>query len=453
MHITELAHVLDELRACVGQHRGQIWQPARDQLVVEVGSSKILIITGSGRARVHLSTSRPRQPQKPFSFQGACRARLGPTLTAVTLLEPNRAFELSFGRSTLYFQLFGRGLGLLMEGGLPVVGMDGPAPEELPSLGDPPGPPRPPRFTPREGESWNQAAEYFFRARQAEMDRKDLLARCRKRLSQEIKRLVRLVAGLERDLDASAQAPVLRGKADTLAANLHRVTRGAPSIRLPSLENPEEEVEIVLDPRKSPSENLNRLYNKARRLDRAADQVLERLDTQEQALATHRETLSALESLTLTELRDLEKSLPKQQRAPRVVDVRSDWDLWHGPAGMRLRVGRNERANRALCFSSSRGRDWWLHLRDRPGAHVVLSLAGTESPPLDALLAGAELVLTAARIPEGTAADVQYTQIRHLRPIPGETGGRVRVAKEKVLRAIREPANLQLWVREPRNQG
>ena len=36
MYATELAAVVESLQPLVGEHRGKIWQPSRDQLVIEV---------------------------------------------------------------------------------------------------------------------------------------------------------------------------------------------------------------------------------------------------------------------------------------------------------------------------------------------------------------------------------------------------------------------------------
>jgi predicted ribosome quality control (RQC) complex YloA/Tae2 family protein len=259
--------------------------------------------------------------------------------------------------------------------------------------------------------------------------------------------MARLVEALTGDLEASERAPALRATGDVLAAHLHRVRRGQQSVQLPTFEDPEVWCTIPLDPRLGPSENLNRIYQKARRLERSGERVLERLDATETRLAELRATLETLDEQDLDGLISLDKHLPKSgpTRRPSASD---GWDTWTGPDGMRIRVGRNERANRRLCFSVSRGRDWWFHLRNAPGAHVVLRLHGQQSPPLSALLAASELVLMSAKLPEGASADVQYTQVRHLRPIPGEQGGRVRIASERVLRVERDPGQLDGWLRE-----
>ncbi|MCO4747590.1 MAG: NFACT family protein [Proteobacteria bacterium] len=444
MHATELQAVFDELQRLVGQHRGQVWQPSRGEVVIEIGGERLLISPGGAFPRVHTITRRPKQPKRPFSFQGALRAHLGPRLTRLAVIGGDRVCELEFGDAVLHIRLFGRGRGVLLVNNTPVSATDGPTPAELPPLPPVPGPPRPPRFSPQGDESWDDAARRWFGERVATTARNNMRTGIRRRLVREVKRTRRLVRALASDLDAAERAPILRAQADVLACNLHQLTRGQDHAVLPSLEQPGTNVEIRLDTKLSPAENMNRLYKKAGRLERSGERVLERLDTEENRLADLSAKLEGIEDADLPALRALDKLLPKQGRGAAPTK-RVPWDTWLGPGGMRLRVGHNAAANRKLCFSVSRGRDWWLHLRDRPGAHVVLALGGAQSPPLEALLAGAQLVLIAARIPEGTAADVQYTEIRHLRPIPGESGGRVRVAEERVLRVQRDRSALHGW--------
>ena len=89
-----------------------------------------------------------------------------------------------------------------------------------------------------------------------------------------------------------------------------------------------------------------------------------------------------------------------------------------------------------------------LHLRGKPGAHVVIRTQPGQTPPLATLLAAANIALIQAKVPVGTAADIQYTRIKDVRSIPGDSGGRVRLANEKVLRVTRDPAALVGWTRE-----
>ena len=391
MYVSELEPVLDEWRALVGERRGQVWQPQRHSLVIELGGHLLMIATQGQFARMHRIAQRPAQPKKPFSFQGACRAHLSGVLTGIRCLAPNRAVELQFGTTCIHLRLFGRGKLWLVKGDSVLAALDGPTPATLDPLGSPPAHQRAARFPIHSDHTWaaNDAAEQWFSEQIQKALERDLRASVRRRLMREQQRIQRLVHALERDFEATGKAPLLRRQADALAASLHLLDRSQSVARVADLLEPDTLLEVRLDPRLTPAENMNRLYKKAGRLDRAAERVLDRMDREERRLVELTAAATEIENLPLGDLRRWSKQLPGD-RSSTPAPSHPDWDTWDGPLGMTLRVGRNSRGNRALCFSVSKGRDWWFHLRDKPGAHVILRSNPPEAPPLEAMLAAAE---------------------------------------------------------------
>ena len=77
MNDAELALVVEDLQALIGLSVSGLWQPARDRVVVGIGDRTHLLCVPRGPvARMHTIARRPRNPPRPFSFQGACRSRL-----------------------------------------------------------------------------------------------------------------------------------------------------------------------------------------------------------------------------------------------------------------------------------------------------------------------------------------------------------------------------------------
>jgi predicted ribosome quality control (RQC) complex YloA/Tae2 family protein len=222
------------------------------------------------------------------------------------------------------------------------------------------------------------------------------------------------------------------------------VPRGAATFRTTDWESGEE-VDIELDPALPASAAMERLYKQARRLDRVATQVRDRVAEVDRQVRSRREQLERIVDLTETELRAIAQRFPPERRSATTGPSARPYVEWTGPAGERVLVGRNAAANRRLTFQVARGTDWWMHVRDRPGAHLVLPMGARDrTPPLELLLAAAQIALTHAKLPAGTAAEVQYTRVRDVRAVPGEVG-RVTVANEKVLRVVRDPAALVGW--------
>jgi predicted ribosome quality control (RQC) complex YloA/Tae2 family protein len=450
MNDAEIENVTQELKSWVGTPFSTLWQPARDRVLLGLGTGRMILIVPRGPfARLHAVDERPQNPPKPFSFQGACRAHLHGPLREVARMAGERIVRLTFGRGALEARLTGSSGGLwLLEGERVVAALDGPAPPALPPVPvRGPHAASAPRFQPGPGQSWNEASALVFGTQETERDVAERRARVTSALHRALSRGARLVQNLHADLARADEAPAVRHRADLLAANLHRVRRGDRAVLVDDWDS-QSSVWIDLDPTSAPSANLDRAYHLAKRLDRTADQVLARLEQVEAEQRWMEEGLASIGQLGRDALISVEGRLPKASsapRRPRDVDRPAPGHVtWRGPNGERVLVGRSARGNRILTFQVAKGQDWWMHLRDRPGAHLILPTPKGASPPLPILLIAAQLALLAGRIGVGEAAEVQYTRVRDVRAIPGEEG-RVTIRDEKVLRVVRDPLALIGW--------
>lgn len=448
---TELAHVVDELRELQGQRIAGVWQPRRDALFIGFMSGATVLLEAGGVARCHPVPRRPRNPRAPFSFQGLLRARLTGSLTAVEQVPGERIVVWHFGDRALHHRMIPGHAGMwLVDDGVAVGSAAGPCPPELPALPSTPLEPAPPRFEPQEGETWGEAAARYL-GREERVVRAEELARVLSRhlrtAQAKDKRLLRAMTGdLERALDTDA----LRRRADSLAASLHSIRRGSTEAVVPDAWHPGEEQRIALDPAKPPSATLQKLYAKAGRLERAAESIAARLGAVEARVETRAEALEAVDG---ADLRALEKSA-KKWKLPRagaavVRPAPSHIETWQEEStGRRILAGRTERGNRRLTFQIARAQDVWMHLKGRPGAHILVPVPRGQTASLDLLLLAAQVVLAKAKIPRGETADVQYAQKRHLRSVAGGgPSGKVLVDQEKVLHVARDPDALDGWTR------
>ena len=191
---------------------------------------------------------------------------------------------------------------------------------------------------------------------------------------------------------------------------------------------------------------MNLLYAKAKRLDRASEKILSSLERVEATLKKIDAARLLMNDPTPAALKQVERVLPKTTGLRRTPEAGSKfWDTWHGPNNQRIYVGKSDDGNRRLISQKSRGDDVWMHIRERPGPHVLIPMQRGKTPSLSLLLIGAQLAILSSKLQEGTAADVQYAQARHIRLIPGDHLGRVTVQKEKVLNVERDPAALAEW--------
>lgn len=285
-----------------------------------------------------------------------------------------------------------------------------------------------------EAESWTAAAARFLEARL----RADAFV-ARRRAAHDaaqsvLRRAVHLERHLEQDLAGLLGEEPLRRQAEALLAAPAPPPPGAVEAEVPDPYAPERSLRVRLDPRLSGPANADRLFEKARRVSRARAQVAERLEAARGAVAGAR---AALERLAAARNAD---ELPDAAAGPR--DERPDGT---GPRrylttrGVTMLVGRGARENHELTFRVARPEDYWLHVRDHAGAHVILRDPEGRANAEDVREA-AEVAAFHSRAQADGQVDVHVTRRKHVQPLGGGAG-RVRVLHSETVRAApRDPA-------------
>ena len=97
-------------------------------------------------------------------------------------------------------------------------------------------------------------------------------------------------------------------------------------------------------------------------------------------------------------------------------------------------MGRSAGQNDEVTFRLARPDDLWLHVREVPGAHVVVQADGEVPDRTVEQAAGLAVHFSAAR--GSTSAEVIMTLRRNVRKVPGGPPGLVTVRNEHTIRAV-----------------
>jgi len=253
---------------------------------------------------------------------------------------------------------------------------------------------------------------------------------------RQLRRLAQLEANLERDRSALPEEAELRRRGEALLAYAGRVEPGAQTIAVPDPYEPDRILRVTLDARLSPPANADRLFDKARRIERSRRQIELRLRETRSALGGARARESAV--LEARDAADLEPHAPPPARGAAEDGAQSGPRHYLTSRGLSLLVGRGARENHHLTFAVARPDDLWLHARDVPGAHVILrdpeGRAGA-----DDLREAAEVAAFFSEAGPEAQVDVHVTRRKHLRPARGGPG-RVTIGHSDTLRAApRDP--------------
>eukprot|EP00172_Hildenbrandia_rubra_P000209 Plantae.Rhodophyta-Hildenbrandia_rubra.ctg10951.p1 GENE.Plantae.Rhodophyta-Hildenbrandia_rubra.ctg10951~~Plantae.Rhodophyta-Hildenbrandia_rubra.ctg10951.p1 ORF type:complete len:736 (-),score=119.14 Plantae.Rhodophyta-Hildenbrandia_rubra.ctg10951:794-3001(-) len=112
----------------------------------------------------------------------------------------------------------------------------------------------------------------------------------------------------------------------------------------------------------------------------------------------------------------------KKAMAKTQEKVSSDFiRIRHEPSGYQVIIGRNNRQNERLSFTEARKSDLWLHVADKPGAHVICRNpdGGIVEQGHEALTFAADLAAWFSSARESKRVDVNVVNARELRRIGG----------------------------------
>ncbi len=147
-----------------------------------------------------------------------------------------------------------------------------------------------------------------------------------------------------------------------------------------------EMVSIPLDAAKTPLENAQRYfekYNKQKRTYEALSHFIQ--ETQEEI--TYLESIRTSLDIAMNEddLAGIKEELiasgyMRRKFTKRKVKIKNDPLHYISSEGYHMYVGKNNFQNDQLTFTFATGNDWWFHVKQAPGSHVIVKTNGEELP-------------------------------------------------------------------------
>jgi len=251
----------------------------------------------------------------------------------------------------------------------------------------------------------------------------------------------------------------LRRAGEGILAEAWRIMEGAAEVEVDGQPVP-------LDPSLSAVENAQQYFARYRKAREATERVPPLLEEARQKEA-YLQQLSAL--VDVADAMDAVRALRREVAAAvgaRAVEPRPDRGARAGggavsrsrsdgaataagpyrrvPLGdsWEVLVGGSAAGNVAVTFGLAQPRDYWLHARGIPGAHVILRRANGAAagePPNETLARAAALAAWHSAGRSAGAVDVDYVERRQVRKIANGPPGLVRYAGERTLRVQAAP--------------
>jgi predicted ribosome quality control (RQC) complex YloA/Tae2 family protein len=304
-------------------------------------------------------------------------------------------------------------------------------------------------------ESMSLALETFQRTDAERTDEGDERRILSKAIARETQFRKKELASAQATLTEAEKADRYEELGNNLLAALFRLKRGDTAATIPDLYSPDgQEIEIPLDPKKTPQENAEAYFIRARKARDAAayaegkvadltdeleqlGELTERLTQAENPddLATIRADLIELAGADRVEATGTDKQeRRKAQRKPEKpfggYRIRS-----YTIEAYTLLVGESAEANDYLTTRVASPTDLWFHVRAAPGAHAVLRTQGQPSRVPHPVLRRAAEIVAARSHSEKHAhiVPVDVVEKRYVRKPRGAKPGQVLYERERTL--------------------
>lgn len=241
----------------------------------------------------------------------------------------------------------------------------------------------------------------------------------------------------QNDLEKLPTSEAFRRWANLLLTNLHQIKPHTNFIALTPMEEPREPLRIPLDPKLSPSANIQKYYTKSRNIVQSRKNLTDSIARISENISSVKSIIKAVQNTdSLKELRDLKKKIAKDKFSLSAVQSENERTPFYRffIEGYEIRVGKSSRDNDELTLKFSNPNDFWFHAQGVSGSHVILC-----NPQRQASISRTVLEKTASvaafysKAKHSSMVPVIYTQKKYVWKPHGAEPGVVSVKFEKTL--------------------
>lgn len=241
------------------------------------------------------------------------------------------------------------------------------------------------------------------------------------------------------ELAQCGQREVFRVCGDIINANIYCLKKGMTELEAENYLSGEP-LKIKLDERLTPQQNAQKYYADYRKMDNA-EKILTKLIKQgehelayldsvfdEVARMVNEQELNEIR-LELYETGYLRKSKnAKPEKAAKALPPLR----FRSSDGFNIMVGRNNMQNDKLTLKTAEAHDLWLHTKNIPGSHVIISADGNKIPD-NTIVEAATLAAYCSKAKNGTKIPVDYTEVRFVKKPGGAKPGMVIFTNNKTI--------------------
>lgn len=245
-------------------------------------------------------------------------------------------------------------------------------------------------------------------------------------------RIVKKIALQREELISCELAEELRQMADLITANLYAIKKGADYVEVINYYDENmPTIKIPIDNKFSPAQNAQRYYKRYTKLKKAKIELARQIELANEELkyiSTVFDSLTKAEGENdLTQIRNelyssgyasrMKSYNMQKSQAPKPLKFKTS-------GGYTVLCGKNNTQNDYITTKLAEKGDWWFHVKNLAGSHVLMQASGREEPSEVDFTEAAEIAAYYSKA-EGNNIEVDYTLAKHVKKPQGSKPGYV----------------------------
>lgn len=300
-------------------------------------------------------------------------------------------------------------------------------------------------------ESISEAIENFYEYNRSNDRLRQIKNNIERKINGQIKSVNKKIQILNKNISKENSMDIYRKKGDILAANINKINKGDKEINLSNFYDENKNIKISLDDKKNPWENVDNYYKRYKKIKNSIDFAKIDLPKQNEYLDYLNQMADFVErSESIKDLDDIRdelienniikptsknknKNKNKSKSKPMQFKTVDNSDIY---------VGKNSRQNDYITLKLAGKNDYFFHVRNAPGSHVILKT--TELNEKDIKVASYLAAKNSSQA-KSLKVDVDYTKKKNVNKAKGAKLGMVYYENFKTITVDMETNPIKLY--------
>ena len=259
----------------------------------------------------------------------------------------------------------------------------------------------------------------------------------KKIIKNKIIHLQNKIDHLQNDLEVANENLKYNEIGILLQANLYKFQKGMDKIIVDDFFH-HQPLEIQLDPMLDPSNNLKKLFAKSKKAKNALSMIDLQLKITSNEIKYLDEISNQIDFANNIDLEEIKMELiknkylkDKKESKPKNKKINITKYILNNNE---ILVGKNNIQNEYITHKLAKSYDWWFHVKDAPGSHVIFKVP-TPSYILTEqdIRFCANLAASFSKFSHSSSVPVDYVLVKYLKKIPGMKGSNVTFNNNKTI--------------------